>query len=225
MSLLITNLSKSIHQWNTKVMSMQPSAERLKLITKPSQDVIHAMNLNSSLLILVWLTSGKRQLRTKSVNLMQNSREMIEESINSIITLAKKLLLMNSSKKRRLSCGLIAIVKKNPHLMRPLKLYNISRKLILHAGHKNRTSPSILIKPSLVSTVQRLIWSKTILIICNKHVLLNSNSLLRDHKLNRSRRRRLTGKLTCEELPKLKSAHVQTHARNPFMIVGASKKQ
>jgi hypothetical protein len=36
---------------------------------------------------------------------MSNSRELIEESINGIITLAKKLLLMNSSKKSRLSCG------------------------------------------------------------------------------------------------------------------------
>jgi hypothetical protein len=59
---------------------------------------------------------------------MPHNRELIEESINDIITLAKKLLLMNSSKKSRLSCGLIATVKKSPHLMRPLKLHNINRK-------------------------------------------------------------------------------------------------
>jgi hypothetical protein len=61
---------------------------------------------------------------------MSNNRELIEESINSIITLVKKLLLTNSSKKSRLSYGLIVSVKKSPHLMRPLKLHNISRKLI-----------------------------------------------------------------------------------------------
>jgi hypothetical protein len=88
---------------------------------------------------------------------MPDSKELIEESINGIITMTKKLLLMNSSKKSRLSCGLIMIVKKSPHLMRPLKIYNISRKLILHTGHKKQTSPSILIKPSPVSIVLRLI--------------------------------------------------------------------
>jgi hypothetical protein len=114
---------------------------------KPSQEVIHAMKLKSSLLILAWLASGRRQLRTKSVNLMTNSRVLIKESINSIITVVKKLLLTNSSKKSRLSSGLIATTKKSLHLMRPFKLYNLSRKLILHNGHKNLTSPSILIKP------------------------------------------------------------------------------
>jgi hypothetical protein len=63
---------------------------------------------------------------------MPNSRELIEKSINSIIILVKKLLLTNSSKKNRLSCGLIANAKKSPHLMRPLKLYNINRKMNIH---------------------------------------------------------------------------------------------
>jgi hypothetical protein len=62
---------------------------------------------------------------------MPNGRELIEESINGIITLAKKLLLTNSSKKSRLPCGLIAIAKKSPHLMRSLKLYNLSRESAL----------------------------------------------------------------------------------------------
>jgi hypothetical protein len=88
---------------------------------------------------------------------MSDSKELIEESINGIITMTKKLLLTNSSMKSRLSCGLITTVKKSPHLMRPLKIYNISRKLILHAGHKKQTNLSILIKPRPVSTVLRLI--------------------------------------------------------------------
>jgi hypothetical protein len=46
------NLSKSIHQGNTRVTSKQLSAKRLKLITKPSQEVIRATKLKSSLLIL-----------------------------------------------------------------------------------------------------------------------------------------------------------------------------
>jgi hypothetical protein len=106
------------------VASKQLSKERLKLITKPSQEIRRATKLKSNLLILAGLTSERRQLRTKSVNLTPNNRELIEESINYIITLAKKLLLTNSSKKSRLSCGLIATTKKCPHLMRPLKLYN-----------------------------------------------------------------------------------------------------
>jgi hypothetical protein len=36
--------------------------------------------------------------------------------------------------------------------------------------------------------------------------------------------RRRAGKLTREEIPKSKSAHVQTHARNPVTIVGVIEK-
>jgi kynureninase len=122
MSFLIMNLSKSIHQGNTGVASKQLSAKRLKLISKLSQEVIHAMKLKSGLLIHAQLTSGRKQLRTKSVDLTPNSRQLIEESINGSITLTKKLLLMNSNKKSRLFSGLIVTTKKSPHLMSPLKL-------------------------------------------------------------------------------------------------------
>jgi hypothetical protein len=60
-----------------------------------------------------------------------------------------------------------------------------------------------------------------IIIIYNKSLLLNSNSLLRDHRLRRSRRRQQIGQLACEELPKMKSTYVQTHVRNPITIVDA----
>jgi hypothetical protein len=223
-SLLITNLSKSIHQWNTGVTSKQLSTERLKLITKLSQEVICVTKFKSSLLILVWLIGVRRQLRTTSVDLMPNSRELIEESINGSITLTKKLLLMNSSKKSSLSSGLIMTVKKSPHLMSPLKLHNFNRKPILHIGYKNQTSLSILIKPSPVCTILRLIWSQPIIIICNKHLLLNSSNLLWDHMLSRSWRRRQVGKLAHEELPKIKTMHVQTYVRNSVMVVGAIEK-
>jgi hypothetical protein len=59
-----------------------------------------------------------------------------------------------------------------------------------------------------------------IIIIYNKHLLLSSSSLLRDHRLSRSRRRRQAGKLACEKLPKVKTAHVQMYVRNPVTIVG-----
>jgi hypothetical protein len=131
MSLLITNLNKSM--------------KRLKLIMKLSQKVIGVSKLKGSLLILAWLISGRRQLRTKSVDLTPNSRELIQESINCSITLAKKLLLMNNNKKSILSSGLIAISKKSLHPMSPLKLHNINRKLILHTSCKNQIGPSILI--------------------------------------------------------------------------------
>jgi hypothetical protein len=88
---------------------------------------------------------------------MPNSKELIKENINDIITLAKKLLLANSSKKSILSCGLITTAKKSTHLMGPLNLHNINRKSILLTRHKNRTSPSILIKPGHVCTIMRLI--------------------------------------------------------------------
>jgi hypothetical protein len=118
--------------------------------------------------------------------MMPNSRELIKESINSSITLTKKLLLTYTSKKSRLSSGLIATAKKSPHLMSPLKLHNLSRKTILHTGHKNRTSPSILIKSSPVSTKLRLIQNPTIIIISKKHLLLSSSSLLWNHRLSRT---------------------------------------
>jgi hypothetical protein len=118
--------------------------------------------------------------------MMPNSRELIKESINSSITLTKKLLLTYTSKKSRLSSGLIATAKKSPHLMSPLKLHNLRRKTILHTGHKNRTSPSILIKSSPVSTKLRLIQNPTIIIISKKHLLLSSSSLLCNHRLSRT---------------------------------------
>jgi hypothetical protein len=51
-SLLIMNLSNSIHQRNTRVTRKQLSTERFKLIMKPSQEVIRAMKLKSNILIL-----------------------------------------------------------------------------------------------------------------------------------------------------------------------------
>jgi hypothetical protein len=58
---------------------------------------------------------------------MPNSRELIKERINGRITLVKKLLQTNINKKSIVSCGLIETAKKCPYLMRPLKLYNLSR--------------------------------------------------------------------------------------------------
>jgi hypothetical protein len=52
MSLLITNLIKSIHQGDTGVTSKQLSMKRFKLITNPSQEVIGASKLKGNLLIL-----------------------------------------------------------------------------------------------------------------------------------------------------------------------------
>jgi hypothetical protein len=52
MNLLIMNLSKSIHQEDTWVMSKQVGTERLKLITKSSEEVISPMKFRSSILIL-----------------------------------------------------------------------------------------------------------------------------------------------------------------------------
>jgi hypothetical protein len=60
-----------------------------------------------------------------------------------------------------------------------------------------------------------------ILIISKKPLLLSSSSLLRDHKLSRSRRRRQARKLAREKISKTKSTHVQTHVRNLVTIVGA----
>jgi hypothetical protein len=73
---------------------------------------------------------------------------------------------------------------------------------------------SILIKPSLVRVKLWLIRGQTILIISKKLLLLSSGSLLQDHRLSRSRRRRRAGKLAREKIPK-------THVRNPVTIVGA----
>jgi hypothetical protein len=86
----------------------QLSTERFKLITKSSQEVISASKLKSNLLILARLIGGRGQFKAKSVDLEPNNRELIEESINYSITLVKKLLLKNSSKKSRLVSGLMA---------------------------------------------------------------------------------------------------------------------
>jgi hypothetical protein len=112
-------------------------------------------------------------------------------------------------------------MKKRPHLMSPLKIYNISSKAILHTSYQNRASTSIFINPSHVRVKLRLVRGQTILIISKKPLFLSSGSLLRDHKLSRNRRRQRAGKLTREKIPKTKSTHVQTHVRNSVMIVGA----
>jgi hypothetical protein len=198
--------------------------KRLKLITKPNQKVVGPTKLKCSCLISAGLTSGRRQLRAKSVELTPNNRKSIKEVLNCSVTLVKKLLLTNSSKICRLSSRLILLTKKRPHLMSPLKIHNISSKTILYTSCQNRASTSILIKSSPVCVKLRLVRGQTILIISKKLLFLSSGSLLRDHKLSRRRRRRRAGKLAREKIPETKSTHVQTHARNPVMIVGAIKK-
>jgi hypothetical protein len=222
-NLLITNLSESIHQKDIRVTSKQLGTKRLKLITKPSQKVVGPTKLKCSCLISAGLTSGRRQLTAKSVELTPNNRKLIKEVLNCSVTLAKKLLLTNSGKIGKLSSSLILLTKKRPHLMSPLKIHNISSKTILHTSCQNRSNTSILIKSSPVRVKLRLIRGQMIIIISKKLLLLSSGSLLRDHRPSRHRRRRQAGNLTREKIPETKSTHVQTHARNPVMIIGAIK--
>jgi hypothetical protein len=111
-NLLIMNLSESVHQGHIGVMSKQLGTKRLKLTRKLSQKVVGLMKLKSSRLIFVGLTSGRRQLRAKSVKLTPNNRKLIKEIINCSVTLSKKLLLVNSNQVRRLSSRLILLTKK-----------------------------------------------------------------------------------------------------------------
>jgi hypothetical protein len=60
MNLLITNLSKSIHQGDIGAMSKQLGMKRLKLITKPSQKVVGPTKLKYNHLISAGLASGRR---------------------------------------------------------------------------------------------------------------------------------------------------------------------
>jgi hypothetical protein len=170
MNLLITNLSEGIHQGDIGTTSKQLGTKRLKLITKPSQKVVGPTNLKCNYLISVGLTGGRGQLRAKSV------------------------VLMNSSKIGRLASRLILLMKKRPHLMSPLKIHNISSKMILYTSCQNWASMSILVKPSPVRVKLRLIRGQMILIISKKLLLLSSGSLLWDHRLSRSQRRRRAGK-------------------------------
>jgi hypothetical protein len=137
MNLLIMNPSESIHQGDIGTTSKQVGMKRLELITKPSQKVIGSTKLKCSYLISVRLTSGRRQLRAKSVKLTQNNRKMIKKVLNCSVTLAKKLLLTNSNKIGRMSSRLILLMKKRPHLMSPLKIHNISSKTVLHTSCQN----------------------------------------------------------------------------------------
>jgi hypothetical protein len=114
----------------------------------------------------------------KSVKLAPNNRKLIKEILNCRVTLAKKLLLTNSSKIGRLASRLILLTKKRTHLMSPLKIHNISSKMILHTSCQNQANTSILIKPSLVHVKLRLVRDQAILIISKKPLLLSSSSLL-----------------------------------------------
>jgi hypothetical protein len=131
------NLSESIDQGDIGATSKQLGMKRLKLIMKLSQKVIGTTKLKCSHLIPTGLASGRRQLRANSVKLTQNNRKLIEEVLNCSVTLSKKLLLTNSSKIGRMSSRLILLMKKRPHLMSPLKLHNISSKMILHTSCQN----------------------------------------------------------------------------------------
>jgi hypothetical protein len=199
------------------VTSKQLGTKRLKLITKSSQKVVGPTKLKCSCLISAGRTGDRGQLRAK---LAPNNRKLLKEILNRRVTLAKKLLLMNSCKIGRLTSRLILLMKKRPHLMSSLEIHNISSKVILHTRCQNRASTSILIKPSPGRVKLQLVRVQTILII-SKKPLLNSGSLLRDHRQSKSRRRWRAGKLAREKIPKTKFTHVQTHARNPVMIVGA----
>jgi hypothetical protein len=133
-SITKTNLSKSIHQGDIRVTSKQLGMTRLKLITKLSQKVVGLTKFKCRCLISAGLTSGRRWLRAKSVKLTPNNKKLIKEVLNCSVTLVKKLLLMNSSKIGKLSSRLILLMKKRPHLMSPLKIHNISSKMILHTS-------------------------------------------------------------------------------------------
>jgi hypothetical protein len=220
-NLLTTNLSESIHQGDIGATSKLLGTKRLKLITKPSQKVVGPAKLKCSCLISVGQIGGRGQLRAKSVKLAPNNRKLIKEILNCRVTLAKKLLLTNSNKVDRLTSRLILLTNKRPHLMSPLKIHNISSKAILHTSCQNRAITSILIKPSPVRVKLRLVRGQTIIIISKKPLLLSSGSLLWDHRLSRSQRRRRARKLAREKIPKMKSTHVQMHARNPVTIVCA----
>jgi hypothetical protein len=134
MNLLITNLSESIHQGDIGATSRQVGTKRLKHITKPSQKVVGPMKLKCSCLISAGRTGGRGQLRAKSVKITPNKRKLVKEIFNCRVTLAKKLLLTNSSKIGRLASRLILLMKKRPHLMSPLEIHNISSKAILHTS-------------------------------------------------------------------------------------------
>jgi hypothetical protein len=125
MNLLIMNLSENIHQGDIGATSKKLGTKRLKLITRPSQKVVGLMKLKCSCLISAGLTGGRGQLRAKSVKLAPNNRNLIKEILNCRVTLAKKLLLMNSSKIGRLVSRLIFLMKKSPHLMSPLEIHNL----------------------------------------------------------------------------------------------------
>jgi hypothetical protein len=147
-------------------------------------------------------------MRTKSVKLAPNDKEMVKEVLNYSVTLSKKLLLMNSSKIGRLSSRHKLLMKKRPHLMSPLKFHNISSKAVLHTSYQNRDSMSILIKSSPVCVKLRLVRSQTILIISKKLLIFSSYSLLCNHWLGRSRRTRRTWKFAGEKIPKPEITHV-----------------
>jgi hypothetical protein len=136
------NLIERVHQGDIGVTSKQLGTKRLKLITKPSQKVVGPMKLKWSYLISVELTSDKRQLRAKSVKLTPNNKKLIKEVLSCSATLAKKLLLMNNSKIGRLCSRLILLMKKIPYLMSPLKIYNISSKMILYTSCQNQARAS-----------------------------------------------------------------------------------
>jgi hypothetical protein len=144
------NLYENVHQGDIGATSKQLGTTRLKLITKSSQKVIGPMKLKDSYLISIGLASGRRQLRAKSVKLTPNNINLIKEVLNCSVTVSKKLLLMNSSKIGRVHSRLILLMKKRSHLMGPLKIHNISSKTVLHTSCQNRSSTSILIKPSPV---------------------------------------------------------------------------
>jgi hypothetical protein len=137
--------------------SKQVGTKRLKLITKLSQKVIGPTKFKCNCLISAGLTGCRGQLRAKSVKLAPNNKKLIKETINCRVTLAKKLLLTNSSKIGRLDSRLILLMKKRPHLMSPLGIHNISSKTILHTSCQNRASTSILIKPSHVCVKLQLV--------------------------------------------------------------------
>jgi hypothetical protein len=131
------NLSESIHQGDIGATSKQLGTKRLKLIMKPSQKVVGPTKVKCSCLISAGRTGGRGLLRAKSVKLAPNNKKLIKEIHNCRVTLAKKLLLMNSSKIGRLASRLILLMKKRPHLMSPLKIHNISNKAILHTSYQN----------------------------------------------------------------------------------------
>jgi hypothetical protein len=149
--LLIMELRKD-HREKNMASSNLLSTSRLKLWTKPRQELIYSLKLQIRP-HSPGTGASTIDSQAKRVKMMPNSGTPCVELLNKRVTLLESMLLTDHRQIERVTRGLIPLVKVIPHLRSSSKGHKLRGKLWQNTSSENSRSTSILITPLSVSSL------------------------------------------------------------------------